>query len=264
MAFFRIQKTQDYTVMSNHHLKNKDLSLKAKGLLSMMLSLPDDWNFSINGLCSICKENETAIKTALKELKSCGYLTVTKLTPDKTGTGRIEWVYDVFETPQHGGFEPEEIQEEEKQYIENLPIENHGQLNTNNINTKKSNTDESNTDCMLGKNADILKSRIFDFFESQKLKGDPETFWNYYSSFMTEQDLSRRYKILASKWSDREYVDMPEEMYDADFFESVMKKLPEGLSATIKYEIDDSECMQIRYGTYKQLKYYLDILKKSS
>lgn len=71
---FRIEKNKNYTTMSNLHLKDKNLSLKAKGLLSMMLSLPNDWDYSIQGLASICKENETAINTTLKELKEMGYL----------------------------------------------------------------------------------------------------------------------------------------------------------------------------------------------
>ena len=74
MSKIRVNKTKDYTVLSNHHLKNKNLSLKAKGLLSVMLSLPDDWDYSINGLSFICKENETAITSALDELKENGYL----------------------------------------------------------------------------------------------------------------------------------------------------------------------------------------------
>lgn len=61
MAVFRIERTRDYTVMSNHHLRNKALSLKSKGLLSMMLSLPDDWNYTTRGLAKICKEGVDAI-----------------------------------------------------------------------------------------------------------------------------------------------------------------------------------------------------------
>ena len=76
---FKIEKNQNYTVMSNHHLRDKNLSLKAKGLLSFMLSLPEDWDYSISGLVSICKEEETAIKTALKELKNQKYLRINKL-----------------------------------------------------------------------------------------------------------------------------------------------------------------------------------------
>jgi hypothetical protein len=112
--------------MSNYHFKDKRLSLKAKGLLSQMLSLPDDWNYTMNGLVVINKENITAIKTALKELKSFGYLVITKKMPDETESGRIEYIYDIYELPK------------EKQPTENLRVENHTQLNINNkkINNK--------------------------------------------------------------------------------------------------------------------------------
>ena len=70
MAVFRIERTRDYTVMSNHHLRNHELSLKAKGLLSMMLSLPDDWNYTTRGLAKICKEGVDAIGNALRELET--------------------------------------------------------------------------------------------------------------------------------------------------------------------------------------------------
>lgn len=133
---FRVQKTRDYTVMSNAHLKDKGLSLKAKGLLSVMLSLPDEWDYSIEGLVSISKENETAIKSTLKELKDCGYLEVIKLMPNQTESGRIEYMYNVYENPK---------QEGEKQGVENLgveiqPVENQGQLITKELNTKELNT----------------------------------------------------------------------------------------------------------------------------
>lgn len=133
MSVVRINKTKDYTVMSNHHFKNKKLSLKAKGLLSQMLSLPDNWDYTIAGLCAINKENETAIKSALDELKECGYLVVSKLMPNQTNSGRIEYVYDIYEQPI------------EKQGIENLPleiqpVEKQVQLNTKELKTKKLNT----------------------------------------------------------------------------------------------------------------------------
>lgn len=69
MAVIRVEKTKNYTVMSNYHFKEKEMSLKAKGLLSLMLSLPDNWDYTIAGLVTICKENESAIKSALDELK---------------------------------------------------------------------------------------------------------------------------------------------------------------------------------------------------
>lgn len=133
MAVIRIEKTKDYTVMSNYHLKEKEMSLKAKGLLSLMLSLPDEWDYSIAGLVSICKENETAIKSALKELQQFGYIRIDKITPDKTKSGRIEYIYNIFEKPK---------KDKEKQEVENLPlekqcVENHRQLNTKELNTKE-------------------------------------------------------------------------------------------------------------------------------
>lgn len=72
MATFRVEKTRDYTVMSNHHLKNRALTLKAKGLLSLMLSLPDEWNYTMKGLAAISVEGIDAIRQALAELEKCG------------------------------------------------------------------------------------------------------------------------------------------------------------------------------------------------
>lgn len=99
MSVIRVNKNSDYTVMSNYHFKDKRLSLKAKGLLSQMLSLPDTWDYTIAGLAYINKEGELAIKSALDELKENGYLLVTKLMPKDTESGRIEYVYDIFEIP---------------------------------------------------------------------------------------------------------------------------------------------------------------------
>lgn len=74
MAVYRVERTQGYTVMSNYHLKDTALSLKAKGLLSMFLSFPDDWNYSTRGLASICKEGVEAIGNTIKELEKAGYI----------------------------------------------------------------------------------------------------------------------------------------------------------------------------------------------
>lgn len=130
---FRVEKTKNYTVMSNHHLRDKNLSLKAKGLLSWFLSNTDDWDYSIQGIVANCKENETAITSALDELKRFGYLSITKLTPDKTNSGRFEYIYNIYERPK---------QDIEKQDIENLcleflSVENQVQRNTEIKNTKK-------------------------------------------------------------------------------------------------------------------------------
>ena len=74
MAVFRIEKTRDFTVMSNHHLRNKNLSLRAKGLLSVMLSLPEEWDYTLKGLAHISKEGVDAIRSAIKELEKFGYI----------------------------------------------------------------------------------------------------------------------------------------------------------------------------------------------
>ena len=74
MAIFRVSKNRNYTVMSNYHLKDRALTLKSKGLLSMMLSLPEEWDYTTRGLASICKEGVDAIGASLKELEAGGYL----------------------------------------------------------------------------------------------------------------------------------------------------------------------------------------------
>ena len=160
MATFRVNKTSDYTVISNYHLREKEMSLKAKGLLTLMLSLPGNWDYSISGLASICAENETAIKTGLKELKKFGYLKISKIFPNKErGNKKIEYVYEIFEKPlvegkrqkeQETEKQPLEKQKVENQGVENLPlesqaVENQGQLSTKELNTNKLNTKEVST-----------------------------------------------------------------------------------------------------------------------
>ena len=74
MAVFRIERKGNYTTMSNYHLRDKNLSLKAKGLLSICLSLTDSWDYSINGLTAICKEGRDAVQNTVKELEQAGYI----------------------------------------------------------------------------------------------------------------------------------------------------------------------------------------------
>jgi len=98
MAVFRIEKTQNYTVMSNHHLRNKGLTLKAKGLLSQMLSLPENWDYTLAGLSRINREKLDAIREAVKELENAGYITRSRLRDDK---GRLQGAdYIIHELPQ--------------------------------------------------------------------------------------------------------------------------------------------------------------------
>ena len=98
MAVFRIDKTRDYTVMSNHHLRNTSLSLKAKGLLSLMLSLPEEWDYTLKGLAHINKEGVDAVRTAVIELENEGYI-VRKQTRNGNGQmGASEYI--IYESPQ--------------------------------------------------------------------------------------------------------------------------------------------------------------------
>ena len=148
MAVIRVNKTSDYTVMCNLHLREKEMSLKAKGLLSLMLSLPDDWDYSIAGLCSICKEETRAIESALAELKKFGYLFVTKRMPNETESGRIEYTYDIYERPQTKSELKQGVQKQplEIQGVEIQGVEKSGQLNTNILSTNVQSTDNISYD----------------------------------------------------------------------------------------------------------------------
>ena len=131
MSVFRINKTANYTVMSNHHFKEKKMSLKAKGLLSLMLSLPDDWDYSISGLATLSKDGKDSIMSALAELEKFGYLTRTRLTNEKGQFAGVE--YNIFEIPQPKN-PISEKPNEENENSENSNAEKPGQLNTNSIN----------------------------------------------------------------------------------------------------------------------------------
>lgn len=170
----RVHKTANYTVMSNYHLQSRNLSLKAIGLLSKVFSLPDGWDYSIVGLTCICKENETAIKSALNELKEWGYLTVTKLMPSETKSGRIEYVYDFYEYSEKDTLsrESSSIQKAhtKKQEVENLPLEilqveflsteNQVQLNTKESITKKQSTNYLINQSLTDDGIDKMKCEI--------------------------------------------------------------------------------------------------------
>lgn len=127
MATFRINKDKNYTVISNYHLRDKELSLKAKGLLSLMLSLPDNWDYSVNGLVAISLEGKSSITSTIKELEEKCYL-VRTLVKDNQGKF-FGYNYDVYEKPLT-----------DKPCAENPSTVNQPQLNTKQTNTKQTNT----------------------------------------------------------------------------------------------------------------------------
>ena len=157
MAVFRVEKTKDFTVMSNHHLRNTELSLKAKGLLSLMLSLPEDWDYTTKGLAHICRDGVDSITTALKELERHGYLTRQRLRNENGQLGDIE--YTIHEKPVTGVKQGVSPKRENPRQVNPRQVnprqakpeqaepeqENPAQLNTNPQKTKKSKTDISRT-----------------------------------------------------------------------------------------------------------------------
>ena len=119
MSVFRVEKNKGYTVMSNHHLRNHTLSLKAKGLLSQMLSLPDDWDYTLQGLAQINKESIDAIREAVRELERAGYI---KRSRERDGRGCLRGtVYTIYEQP-HAQPTPEEPAQE-KPALDNPTLE---------------------------------------------------------------------------------------------------------------------------------------------
>ena len=159
MAVYRVERTRDYTVMSNYHLKDTTLSLKAKGLLSMFLSFPEDWNYSTRGLAKICKEGVEAVGNTIKELEKAGYIVRRQL---RGANGRItDTEYIIYEKPQTPEPSPPDMVPPDavSPDTENPDVagpdmdaphtENPAQLNINQSKTQKSNTKRSNTHSIL-------------------------------------------------------------------------------------------------------------------
>ena len=161
MAIFRVKKTRDFTIMSNHHLRDKKLSLKAKGLLSLILSLPEDWDYTLKGLSYICKEGVDAVRMAVKELEDAGYIERRRFRNEKGQLKSIEYIIheipetaeeeDTTEEPksENTAQEPVFCQPISEKSIEEAPtseipiLVGTTQLNTNIQSTKEEKTDLS-------------------------------------------------------------------------------------------------------------------------
>ena len=143
MSVFRVEKNKGYTVMSNHHLRNQALSLKAKGLLSQMLSLPEDWDYTLHGLAQINKESIDAIREAVRELERAGYIERSR-ERDERGCLRGT-VYTIYEQPHAEPTSEEPAQEKpaldnptlEKPMLDKPTLENPTQLNTESTKKRK-------------------------------------------------------------------------------------------------------------------------------
>ncbi len=188
MAVFRIDKTRDYTVMSNYHLRDKRLSLKAKGLLSQMLSLPEDWDYTLTGLSYINRESKDAVRSAVNELERCGYIE-RRQTTDERGRFSVN-EYIIHESP----VEPETAEDTaaplsenpttatpsldhpssenpttENPATDNPSPENPTQLNIYKQNTQKQKTDRSNTHSFFPSEPAQATDRMTD---GQELKAE--------------------------------------------------------------------------------------------
>ena len=149
MAVFRVERNKGYTVMSNHHLRNKELSLKAKGLLSQMLSLPEDWDYTLKGLSLINREKIDAIREAIKELERAGYIVRSRERDEK---GRLRGTdYIIYEQPPNldlPTLENPTLENptQEKPTLEKPTLENPTQLNKDIQRTDLPKKEKSNTD----------------------------------------------------------------------------------------------------------------------
>jgi hypothetical protein len=179
--------------MSNFHLRDKNLSLKAKGLLSWMLSNNDDWDYSIAGIVACCKEGETTINTTLKELQNNGYVEVKKIMPNKE-SNRIHYEYFVYEYPQ--GVESLGL---ESQGVESQGVESQGQINTNKINTNKIITNKNNNNIRF---KPPTLEELNEYIAENNLNVDAKQFIDYYESngWKVGRNPMKDWKATVRRW----------------------------------------------------------------
>ena len=174
MAVFRVERNTGYTVMSNHHLRNKELSLKAKGLLSQMLSLPEDWDYTLAGLSYINRESIDAIRTAVWELEKAGYITRRQGRDEKGKMTAIE--YTIYEQPQPPELDCPVLEKPtadnpilENPTTDNPTSENPTQLNKDISRTNLPKKEKSNTD-FLSCRTDGFKHKVNNLIQTVAVK----------------------------------------------------------------------------------------------
>jgi predicted transcriptional regulator len=188
MAVIRVAKTDNYTVMSNHHLRNKNISLKAKGLMSLMLSLPPSWDYSIGGLAAICKESHTSIRSALKELEQNQYLIRERKNNKK---GYFTYEYTLYEVPSpHAGKQHTDSAYADKQYTEEVHTVSNRQINKDELikdelNKEKIKKDKTNTTKPKSK---IKTNRISSYDEILNSLVTNESLKELYKDFIESRE----------------------------------------------------------------------------
>lgn len=238
MPVFRINKTKNYTIMSNIHLKDKLISLKAKGLLSQMLSLPDNWDYSIEGLVSLNKEGKTIISSILKELEETKYL---KRTRNQNKRGQFEYIYDIYERPYT------QKPCTEKPHTVEPHTENQPQLNTNILNTNKLNI---NYNIYIGEIIDYLNLKTNQHYKATTPKTITLIKARLKEHFTTE-DFKRVIDIKTEEWLNTDMAKYlrPETLFGTKFesYLNQKSKLPEWWGKDFKTKEDEYDKLAEQY-----------------
>ena len=224
MAVIRVNKTDNYTIMSNSHFKEKEMTLKAKGLLSLMLSLPDDWDYSIAGLVALSKDGKDGVMNALNELEEFGYLTRARATDEK---GRFAgYTYDIFENPQT------EKPYAEKPNTDKPNAENPPQLNTNKSNTEKINNEVINREGEQKRKRFVPPTleEVKAYCVERKNNVDAARFIDYYTSngWLVGKNKMKDWKAAVRSWERNGYSSKPnqggqfaDKSFDTDEFANI-------------------------------------------
>jgi hypothetical protein len=231
---FKIEKNKNYAIMSNYHLRDKNLSLKAKGLLSFMLSLPENWDYSLSGLIAVCKEQESSIKSTLRELKNNGYLVIEKVRGEK---GYFEYNYLIYELP----IELEKSKdnpEGENPPVDNPEVGNRVQINTNKINTKEQIDKTDKTDKIDKTINDSQKSKFVYDNDYSELTNDLVK-----RGYLDPFDVEKVY-----------YDNLFEEVLEDNDFKDIAIISHYIISRVIdrKFRDEDNNMIQNKFGYYKE------------
>lgn len=254
MSVIRVEKLKNYTMMNNHHFRNRELSLKAKGVMSLMLSLPDDWDYTIKGLATLSKDGVDSVRSALKELEEQGYLTMKRIRNELGHLTSAEYV--LREIPNT------ELPIQEKPILENpiseKPIlENPMQLNTNVIKdlTNKELSEESTKNNIYSRVIDFLNAMAGTNYKSTTAKTQQLIKARLKEGF-TLEDFETVIRKKCREWVDTDFAKYlrPETLFGTKFESylnaSEVKSMPKYNSKNISSDdrLDDALSMLERLG----------------
>lgn len=214
MGIYRVEKTNNYSVMSNYHFKDKRLSWKAKGLLSTFLSLPDNWDYKVHGLAEMSTDGEASVKAGLKELEEYGYL---DRNPIREKGKIIDWEYIIYEKPATIDFTEVlpvgDFPLVDNPLVEKPLVENPTQLNTNKLNTKKLNNSASE----VAPNTPLKE-------DTNKKENDFEKLWDIYPS---KKGKSKAFNSYCSWLKGKKYMNKTLKLTNAQMWYAIKKYVKE-------------------------------------